>query len=100
MPRSKFLAYAQLMRLPNVFTAVADPLARWFVVGGGLPAWHVIALVGASAGLYTSGIVYNDYFDYELDCRERPERPLPSGAITRGRAAGLGAALMAAGQIG
>ena len=35
--------------------------------------------------------------DYELDCRERPERPLPGGVISRPTAAGLGAALMAGG---
>jgi len=97
MPRSKLLAYAQLMRLPNVFTAVADPLAGWFVVGGGAPAWHVVALAGAGGCLYTSGIVLNDYFDYELDRRERPERPLPSGAISRRTAAWLGVLLMAGG---
>ena len=97
MARSKFLAYAQLVRLPNVFTAMADPLAGWFVVGGGAPAWHVVLLVAASACLYTAGIVFNDYFDYELDRSERLERPLPSGAISRATAAGLGAALMATG---
>ena len=97
MPRSKLFAYAQLMRLPNIFTAMADPLAGWFVVGGGAPAWHVLLLVGASACLYTSGIVFNDYFDYELDRLERPERPLPSGAISRPMAAWFGAALMACG---
>jgi 4-hydroxybenzoate polyprenyltransferase len=95
--RPKLVAYAQLMRLPNVFTAVADPLAGWFVVGGGDPSWHLALLAGAGGCLYTSGIVFNDYFDYELDCLERPERPLPSGAISRTTAAGLGAALMAVG---
>src|SRR5437773_2719540 len=94
---SKFLAYARLLRLPNIFTAAADPLAGWFLVGGGAPGWHLAVLVGAGACLYTAGIVFNDVFDYRLDCRERPERPLPSGAISRGAAATLGAALMAAG---
>jgi 4-hydroxybenzoate polyprenyltransferase len=97
MPRSKLLVYAQLIRLPNVFTAMADPLAGWFVVGGGLPAWQVVALTLAGGCLYTSGIVFNDYFDYDLDCRERPERPLPSGVISRRVAVWLGALLMAGG---
>jgi len=97
MPRSKLLSYAQLVRLPNAFTAMADPLAGWFVVGGGLPAWNVVALALAGGCLYTSGVVFNDYFDYDLDCLERPERPLPSGAISRPTAVGLGTALMAVG---
>lgn len=94
---AKLSAYARLLRLPNAFTAAADPIAGWFVVGGGSPAWHVAALAGAGACLYTAGIVFNDFFDYRLDYRERPERPLPSGAISRGSAAALGAVLMIAG---
>ncbi len=98
--RSKLLAYARLLRLPNVFTAVADPLAGWFVIGGGGdPQWQLPLLMGASACLYTSGIVFNDCFDYHLDLIERPERPLPSGEISRGTAWVLGAVLMAAGLV-
>ena len=90
-------AFARLLRLPNVFTAVADPLAGWFLVGGGSPAWNIALLVGASACLYTAGIIYNDCFDYRLDCRERPERPLPCGEISRTTAATLATVLMIAG---
>jgi 4-hydroxybenzoate polyprenyltransferase len=95
--RPKFLAYCQLLRLPNVFTAMADPLAGWFAVGGGAPVWELPLLVVASACFYTSGLVFNDCFDYELDCVERPERPLPSGAVSRKTAWALGVALMAIG---
>jgi 4-hydroxybenzoate polyprenyltransferase len=96
--RRNLLAYAQLMRLPNVFTAVADPLAGWFVVGGGGdPAWQLWPLVGASACLYTSGVIFNDCFDYEIDRRERPERPLPRGAVSRKTGWILACVLMAAG---
>jgi 4-hydroxybenzoate polyprenyltransferase len=94
---AKFRAYAQLLRLPNVFTAIADPLAGWFLVGGGAPAWHIVPLVATSASLYTAGIVLNDCFDYRLDCRERPERPLPRGAISRRVAWSLGIGLMVTG---
>src|SRR5258706_4210279 len=95
--RSTLRAYAKLLRLPNVFTAVADPLAGWFLVGGGSPAWQLALLAGTSACLYTSGTVFNDCFDYRLDCREHPERPLPSGAISLGAAITLGVALMIVG---
>ena len=92
--RPKFLAYAQLLRLPNAFTAVADPLAGWFAVGGGVPAWHLTLLVGASACFHTSGIVFNDCFDYDLDLVEHPDRPLPGGAVPLKMAWTLGSALM------
>jgi 4-hydroxybenzoate polyprenyltransferase len=42
-------------------------------------------------------MVWNDFFDLDQDRRERPFRPLPSGRITRGTAARLGAGLLAAG---
>jgi 4-hydroxybenzoate polyprenyltransferase len=92
--RPKVLSYIQLLRLPNAFTAMADPLAGWFAVGGGAPGWELPLLVGASACFYTSGVVFNDCFDYELDSVERPERPLPSGAVSRKAAWALGAVLM------
>lgn len=94
---AKLKPYAQLLRLPNIFTAAADPLAGWFLVGGGVPAWNVLALVGTGVCLYTAGIIYNDVFDYRLDCRQRPERPLPSGAILRAGAGSLAALLMITG---
>ena len=94
---SKLLAYAQLLRLPNLFTAVADPLAGWLVVGGGEPAWQVFLLAGVSACLYSAGLVFNDCFDYALDCRERPERPLPRGLLPRAHAWVLAAVLLVVG---
>jgi 4-hydroxybenzoate polyprenyltransferase len=42
-----------------------------------------VALIISSASLYVGGIVLNDYFDIEIDKRERPSRPLPSGVISK-----------------
>lgn len=92
-----WLAWARLLRVANLFTAVADPLAGWFIVGGGAPAWLVVPVVGASACLYTGGIVLNDCFDYRLDSRERPERPLPRGDIPLAQAWAVGFGFLAAG---
>lgn len=89
-------AYLELLRPPNVMTAVADVLAGYAVAGLGngraLP-W----LLAATACLYAGGVVLNDYFDRRLDAVERPERPIPSGRVAPSTAAGLGAALLAAG---
>ncbi|HXI84326.1 MAG TPA: UbiA family prenyltransferase [Verrucomicrobiae bacterium] len=93
---SKFLVYARLFRLPSAFTVMADPLAGWFAVGGGVPAWELPLLVGASACFYTSGSVFNDHFDYDLDLIDHPDRPLPSGAVSLKTARLLGAVLMIA----
>ncbi len=95
--QSRALAYAQLVRLPNLFTAVADPLAGWLVVGGGSPAWHLFPITGASACLYAAGMMFNDYFDLPDDRRERPQRPLPRGIIPARHAAAIASLLMIAG---
>lgn len=89
-------ALTRLVRLPNLFTAVADPLAGWLIAGGnGSP----LGPVATSACLYTAGIVLNDCFDYAADCRDRPERPLPRREIPLPAAWGLGVALLAAGIL-
>src|SRR5437588_3173432 len=80
-------AYAQLVRLPNVFTALADIALGWLcATATGTPAarWPTfLLLMGASACLYSGGMIWNDFFDIEQDKRERPFRPLPSGRISR-----------------
>jgi 4-hydroxybenzoate polyprenyltransferase len=95
------LAYAQLVRLPNVFTAMAD-IALAALVTGALPGQLVefVLLLVASSCLYCSGMVWNDFFDLEQDKRERPFRPLPAGRISLRAAAGLGTVLMLAGLAG
>lgn len=75
-------AYAQLLRVPNLFTASADVLAGLLVTRGfqssPLAASCVIA---SSVALYAAGVVLNDYCDRDVDAGQRPERPIPSGRI-------------------
>src|SRR5713101_7173859 len=77
---SSLRAYAQLLRLPNVFTALADICLGWLAAlaaGASLTLWPSFAfLMCASAALYSAGMVWNDFFDIEQDQRERPFRPL------------------------
>jgi 4-hydroxybenzoate polyprenyltransferase len=99
------------MRLPNVFTAMADvmmgfcfyrsppPIAAPFS-----PAWHgridlLVLLLASSCCLYLAGMVLNDVFDLEVDRIERPRRPLPSGRVTLTAAKQLGWALSIAGVL-
>jgi 4-hydroxybenzoate polyprenyltransferase len=76
--------YLQLKRIPNVFTAIADIFAGYFAATQFHPGQikYLIFLLLSSSFLYTAGIVFNDYFDYEVDLKERPQRPLPSGQIS------------------
>lgn len=73
--------FLELVRIPNAFTAIADCLAGYFIVSSNLNPPVLACLV--SGCLYSGGIVFNDYFDYEIDKKERPERVLPSGRISK-----------------
>lgn len=93
-------AYAQLVRLPNLPTALAD-ICLGVLAAHALPQ-HSLAfasLLLASACLYSAGMVWNDFFDREQDRRERPSRPLPSGRISPRQAMLLGVALLGAGVM-
>lgn len=100
------LAYLQLLRLPTVFTALADILLGYWLTHRELDSPHVLAWLSlASAGLYLSGMVFNDVFDLRQDRLERPTRPLPSGRVSLSSAIGSGIVLMlggvmAASQVG
>jgi 4-hydroxybenzoate polyprenyltransferase len=94
------------MRPANIVTSVADVLAGITISGFFakqiattdllLP---VLLICTSTIGLYGGGIVFNDVFDATLDAVERPERPIPSGLITRHRAAVLGTILFVIGII-
>jgi 4-hydroxybenzoate polyprenyltransferase len=89
-------AYLELLRPPNVTTAVGDVLAGFAVAGLGRP-WILPWLLASTVCLYAGGVVLNDVFDLEIDRVERPERPIPSGRVTRQRAAILGSVLLGSG---
>ena len=59
-----------------------------------MPAWKIAACAGISMALYTAGIITNDCFDIEEDRRDRPSRPLPSGAVSKRSAWAVAAALI------
>lgn len=83
--------WAQLVRLPTVFTVIAQILAAFIVAAGtadsatdAMPRLLLILLAGIS--IYWAGMILNDVWDFEEDLRDRPFRPLPSGQIAVGQA--------------
>ncbi|HEX4352190.1 MAG TPA: UbiA family prenyltransferase, partial [Polyangiales bacterium] len=92
----RFRPLLRLCRVPNVFTAFADAVAGIALARGAFQV-RDLSLVFASGSLYLAGMVWNDYFDREVDARERPERPIPSGEVSPLMAAGLGVGLAALG---
>jgi len=106
---SKLIGYLRLMRPANIVTAIADILA-----GVAISAYFinvtfstvtldltlpVVCLCLATIGLYGGGVVFNDVFDAELDSTERPERPIPSGVISKTQAVILGGYLLLVGIL-
>jgi 4-hydroxybenzoate polyprenyltransferase len=86
-------SYIILVRLPNVFSAASNILPGYFTIVTAISSsflsiniLYLAGLMTSSSLLYLAGIVFNDYFDFELDKKERPTRPLPSGKITKGKA--------------
>ncbi len=96
---SSFRDYLQLMRFPAVFTAMAD-IFLGFVLNhrrfDEAPVDLAFLLI-ASSCLYLAGMVFNDVFDREVDARERPNRPIPSGRISVMSACTLGGLLVLGG---
>ena len=105
MSHPKLLAYAQLLRLPNVFTAFADIALASAVVAAVLPAvtasfcFAAVLLALGSGCLYLAGMVWNDVFDRAEDAVARPTRPLPSGRVRLRTAIVLGTTLFGAGLL-
>jgi 4-hydroxybenzoate polyprenyltransferase len=79
---STLRAYCLLCRLPALFTALADIMLGYLLTRSSVDSpLPLVLLLGASAGLYLSGMVWNDIFDREQDAKERPKRPIPSGRV-------------------
>jgi 4-hydroxybenzoate polyprenyltransferase len=98
-------AWLQLLRAPNLFTVPGDPLAG-FLIACGLARNQIATLdaraacaVFASLCFYSAGLVMNDIFDIAEDRRDRPHRPLASGAISLQSAWIAGVALSAGGIL-
>jgi 4-hydroxybenzoate polyprenyltransferase len=109
MANSKIFAYLQLTRPANVVTAVADIWAG-FAIAGAWDAmatnwiygeqdywWNLLWLSLSTIGLYGGGVAFNDIADAELDAVERPERPIPSGRVSKQGAIGMATLLLLGG---
>ncbi len=93
-----WLAWWQLLRAANVFTAASNLIAVFLLVQRDWqPLGILLLLVLASVLLYEAGMVLNDVCDAELDAVERPERPIPSGRVSKRNALWVGIALLVGG---
>jgi len=83
--------YFQLVRFPGIFTAFTNVLLGYLVVQGDDFGLYLLGpLLAISGCLFLAGMSLNDYFDYKIDKKERPQRPIPSGKIPPKNALFLG----------
>ena len=86
-----FKEYLQLVRLPGIFTAFSNVLIGYFFsFSFNSEVIFLPYLLVTSGMLFCSGMIFNDYFDYNLDKKERSFRPLPSGKISKQNALLIG----------
>ena len=84
MNSNKFIAYIQLCRPLNVLITLASiPVACW-IAGGTASKWFFFLFAGLTGALVAAGAnAINDAFDIDIDRINRPDRPLPRGALTQ-----------------
>jgi UbiA prenyltransferase family len=97
-----FETLLKLGRVSNMPTVWTNVLAGTVLAAGTVRTWETGTVLLAMSLLYVGGMYLNDYFDWAIDARERPQRPIPSGHISPFNVAllgfgmlGLGVALMA-----
>ncbi|MFE2972023.1 SCO3242 family prenyltransferase [Streptomyces sp. NPDC059340] len=89
-------AWAELLRLPALFTVPGDALAGAATTGT-RPNPRTLLAIASSLCLYEAGMALNDWADQTEDALERPHRPLPSGRIRPAAALAAAGALTATG---
>ena len=96
-------SFIKMARPANIITAISDIVAGLAISGVLINSFdeellrNSFLLILATIGLYGGGIVFNDIFDIEDDKKNRPERVLPSGKISKQEAIYFGSLLFLTG---
>ncbi len=94
----RLAGFITITRPINSFVAGLAAIVAYLIDTGtvlpeSLLLFFIVALITAA------GNVINDFFDAEIDAINRPERPIPSGAVSRGAARGFAVTLFLAGIL-
>ncbi len=98
----RLTVWLRLGRVSNLPTVWSNVLAALMLAGAAYPGglWPLLALTFSA--FYVGGMYLNDAFDREIDRRERPGRPIPSGQVSARAvfACGFGALAAATAALG
>ena len=106
--RQRVKNWLRLIRVPNLFTVPGDLLAGFFIATySGINTGLDFSMCAPLAGLifislltYSAGLIDNDLQDVARDKALRPDRPIPSGAISPRHAAVVMLCMIAAVMFG
>lgn len=97
--RQTLYGYLALARISNTPTVVSNALAGAALAGALWPDRKVGLVTIAMVLFYMAGMYLNDLMDYVVDCRARPERPLPAGIVSRQAAIAVTFTLFGCGSL-
>jgi len=86
----------RLGRVSNLPTVWTNALAGVALAGASPWQWAIVPVALGLSLAYLGGMYLNDAFDRGIDARERPLRPIPSGAIDANTVFALGFGLLLA----
>jgi hypothetical protein len=84
-----------LGRVSNLPTVWTNTMAAIVLAGGTAADPAIPPLLIALSLAYVGGMYLNDAFDAEIDARERPDRPIPSGRVSRAAVFTAGVVMLA-----
>jgi len=83
--RMRLAGFFKIIRPANSIVAGLAAIVAYLIATGTLVP-GVILLMAVVTLITAAGNVINDYFDAEIDLINRPERPIPSGTVSRNAA--------------
>ena len=99
VPRQRWRSYLLLSRISNVPTVWTNVLAGMCASAVAFDGPTYVRVAAAVSLFYIAGMFLNDAFDEPFDRRVRPERPIPSGDVSKAEVFGVGTALLVAGEL-
>jgi len=88
-----------LGRTSNLPTVWSNTLAGTVLSGAGCSWAELLLLLAVGSAFYEGGMFLNDAFDADIDAKERPNRPIPQGLVSRRAVSVIGYGLLVGGLL-
>jgi UbiA prenyltransferase family len=95
-----FNTWLRLGRVSNLPTVASNVLAALALAQATTDIGLGVVLGGSMSAAYVGGMFLNDFFDREIDARQRPNRPIPAGEVSASAVLVAGTGLLAVSLLG